>query len=680
MTFSHPEYLYLLFALCIPVIIHLFNFRRHKKMYFSDISRLKNITTHTRKQHKLKHIIVLLLRLFTLLFIIIALSGPIIKEDRSGSVSDSKTIAIYIDNSFSMMAEGNNGRLFEEARKEALRVVELSVDNASFIILTNDNNGNLMRLLGKEAAISEIENLDISAGTKKISQLIDVRNRIMSNNNILIIDSYFFSDFQIKLTDLNNVLPDTLNQYFLVPLKHLVNRNIFIDSLYIDKEITSKNTNKLIVAVTNDSDNDYEKIPLKLSINNQQKAVAGFDIKAGTTKKISLNYSSANSGWQRGVVEVENYPITFDDKLFFSYKLSSSIDILIIGNNNDDEILRKFYSSDDIFSVSEMNFKSIDFGRLNDFDLIILNSIPDISSGLTAQLKEFVNQGGNLLFIPPQSDYTKAISVFFNEMQTGRFVNTDTSDTRVTRLKLSNKIFAESVQKVPVNAELPTIFKHYKYNFPANSNVETLVSLLSGDDFLSKKKIGAGELYILAVGLGKEYGNFTSQLLFSPIMHGIASKRSSSNNLYYILGQDKNIIIPSGNIIPGEKPTILESHQNNQTIIPVQKYGNHELNIQIENLNINSGYYNVIMEDSLISVLAFNYNRIESDMHFYNSDQLNELCLNSPLKYYGVLNPNDPEYTDVINELQKESDFWKLFIIFALFVILIEILILRYWK
>ena len=66
MVFSHPEYLYGFFALLIPIIIHLFNFRRYKKLMFSNIQFLKNITVTTKKQNELKHLLVLLARLLAL--------------------------------------------------------------------------------------------------------------------------------------------------------------------------------------------------------------------------------------------------------------------------------------------------------------------------------------------------------------------------------------------------------------------------------------------------------------------------------------------------------------------------------------------------------------------------------------------------------------------------------------
>ena len=681
MTFLRPEFLYGLFALAIPVIIHLFNFRRHKKLYFSDISRLKNITTHTRKQQKLKHLIVLLLRMLAILFIVLALAGPERKKNNSTANINSNRVALYVDNSFSMMAEGSRGRLFENARQDAHQLVEHSTDNTNFIILSNSNSGHTNRVMDKKMALSELENLAITPESKLLSQVISSRNRIMENSELDNCDTYLFSDFQINSSNIIDLPIDSVNNYYFIPFKHLQNKNIYIDSCsFITPDIMKNKAIGLTVWIKNDSDTDYKKVPLKLMINNQQKAVAGIDIKARASKQVVLNFTVSESGWQHGLIEIEDFPITFDDKMYFAFEVKQNIEILLIGSKNSNNYLRTFYNSDDIFHVSEMNYRSIDFGLLSNFDLVILNSIPNISSGLTNKVKQYINDGGNLLFIPTDEENEKFNSIFLKDMSAGSITSFDTTDTRVIRINLSNNLFSESIEKVPQNANLPIINQHYSYHFPITSGVETLVSLLSGDDFLSKKNIGSGQLYILSVGLNHNYGNFASHLLFAPIMYGIASKSGSLQKLYYTLGRDNNISIKAGNYSFTEAPLSLFSPITQFSVIPNQKFKNSKLNLSLNNINLQNGYYNLMLADSVIAVFAFNYNRDESEMSFYNIDEINALSEKSRIRHFNILNTSDTNYKEVINALQKENNFWKLFIILALSVIFMEILILRFWK
>lgn len=681
MSFLRPEFLYGLFAIAIPIIIHLFNFRRHKKLYFSDITRLKTISTHTRKKQKLKHLIVLALRILTIIFIVIALAGPVTKKDGFHTNSDSRIISICVDNSYSMMSEGQNGRLFESARKDALNIVNQNPDNSNFIVLSNKTDATKLRLLDKEAAISTLEEMAISSNSKKLSQLIATRNRILQKNDFSDTDTYLISDFQSNTTDIGNFPVDSIGNYIFLPSTHLNNKNIYVDSCAIvSPELLTGSIVDINIWIQNDSDTDYEKVPVKLIIDDQQKAVAGIDILAQSRKQLVLSFTASNPGWHYGVIEIEDFPITFDDKLNFAFEIVENIKVLIIGENGNNSYLNNFYLSDDVFSVSEMNYKSIDFNKLSNNDLVILNEIPALSTGVLNQLKEYLNDGGNVLYIPPVEEFKDDVSKFMVSMNAGKLINIDTNSTRVSKLKLSSPLFAESITKVPQNAELPTVNKHYSYVFPANSGVETLVSLLSGDDFLSKKNIGSGQLFLLSIGLNNSFGDFTSQLLFSPIMHGIASKRSSNNKLYYTLGETSNINIPIGNLVAGDTPFTLIQPTGNQEIIPGQKYKNNLLSIELTNIDIQNGYYNLTYMDSVINVIAFNFNRSESEMKFMNKEQIEEICSKSGVRNYQVLDISNPNYKEVINGLQKESDFWKLFIIFALFVVLLEVILLRFWK
>ncbi|MBL0031994.1 MAG: BatA domain-containing protein [Bacteroidetes bacterium] len=78
MQFIYPEFLFALSVLAIPIIIHLFNFRRFKKIYFTNVRFLKEIKQDTQSKSKLKHLLVLLSRLLALTFLVLAFAQPFI--------------------------------------------------------------------------------------------------------------------------------------------------------------------------------------------------------------------------------------------------------------------------------------------------------------------------------------------------------------------------------------------------------------------------------------------------------------------------------------------------------------------------------------------------------------------------------------------------------------------------
>ena len=135
-------------------------------------------------------------------------------------------------------------------------------------------------------------------------------------------DFYFFDAGQFPV--------DSLGNYVFIPLNHLQKRNIYIDSCWIEKPVVLPNKSaQLKIRLKNASDSNLEKIPLKVFINEQQKAVAGVDLKAKGEEIVAVNFTLQKPGWQKGLVQIEDYPINFDDKLFFTFRVSNKIKILM---------------------------------------------------------------------------------------------------------------------------------------------------------------------------------------------------------------------------------------------------------------------------------------------------------------------------------------------------------------
>ena len=63
MLFANPVFLIALTALGIPVIIHLYNFRRYKKIYFTNVRFIAEIKQESKNRSQLKHLLILLMRL-----------------------------------------------------------------------------------------------------------------------------------------------------------------------------------------------------------------------------------------------------------------------------------------------------------------------------------------------------------------------------------------------------------------------------------------------------------------------------------------------------------------------------------------------------------------------------------------------------------------------------------------
>ena len=137
MSFLYPTFLYALAAVAIPIIIHLFNFQRYKTVLFTNVRFLKEVKQQTKQQAQLKHLLVLLARILFIVFLVLAFAKPFIPvtEQASGT---GNAVSIFLDNSLSMDATNEDGRLFDQARNSVAEIVAAYKPTDRFQLLTND--------------------------------------------------------------------------------------------------------------------------------------------------------------------------------------------------------------------------------------------------------------------------------------------------------------------------------------------------------------------------------------------------------------------------------------------------------------------------------------------------------------------------------------------------------------
>ena len=140
MKFLFPTFLFALFTIAIPILIHLFNFRRYKTVYFSNVGFLKNIKKESKKKSKIKQLLLLIARILTIIFLVFAFAQPYIPSNKDVQKKANQTVAIYIDNSFSMNALSEQGQLLELARNKAVEIVLAYPAGTKFRLFTNNIN------------------------------------------------------------------------------------------------------------------------------------------------------------------------------------------------------------------------------------------------------------------------------------------------------------------------------------------------------------------------------------------------------------------------------------------------------------------------------------------------------------------------------------------------------------
>ena len=133
MQFKHPELLWALFLLLIPILIHLFQLRRFKKTPFTNVKLIKKVVSESRKSSTLKKWLLLFSRLGLLAGLVIAFAQPF---NASETALKEKENVFYLDNSFSLQTKTENGTLFQNTVQEFIKNIP---EEQKFHLFTNDN-------------------------------------------------------------------------------------------------------------------------------------------------------------------------------------------------------------------------------------------------------------------------------------------------------------------------------------------------------------------------------------------------------------------------------------------------------------------------------------------------------------------------------------------------------------
>src|SRR6218665_3510147 len=683
MSFTYPAFLFALSAIAIPVIIHLFNFRKFKTVYFSNVRFLKEVKQETQAKSKLKHLLVLISRILFIIFLVLAFAQPFIPLENKKVIAGDKAISIFIDNSFSMDAINKNGTLLDEAKKRALEIVSAYKPTDRFQLLTNDFEGKHQRLVNKEEFSELLDEVKISPATRSLSEITSRAFDVLQQSGNKNRTAFILSDFQKSNTDLPQLKNDTSILVHLVPLIAAEKSNVYIDTCWFETPVRQfGKVEKLHVRIKNVSDKVLENNSIKLFINNVQKTPASFNIDKNSETEAVLSFASRESGIQQCRIELNDYPVTFDDKFYFSFEVAKNIPVLCINATGATEspYLGKLFGNDSLFVLKNVNESSIDYSALSVNKLIIVNELKTISSGLGQELKRFMDNGGSVLVFPDAQSDLNSYKEFLLAAKANYFEKLDTANTKVDKINLDHDIYKDVFEKKTfsaTNLDLPKVSSHFTLSKATRSNEEYLLKLQNGDVFLGKYTVGKGKLYVSTVALGSEFSNFAKHAIFVPTMYKIGIYSQSTQPLFYTIGKDE--AIETNHVLSGENVFHVKGI-NNFDIIPEHKVMDSKTEVLIHNQVTDAGNYFLYADKDLVTGISFNFNRKESDLTCYTPDQLSEEITKNNYMNFNILKTNEQALSSTLAEIDQGKKLWKLCVILALLFLALEIVLLRLLK
>ncbi|MBR9846824.1 MAG: hypothetical protein GYB35_12295 [Algicola sp.] len=641
MQFKHPEILYALLLLIIPIIIHLFQLRKFQKVAFTNVQFLKELTIQTRKSSQLKKWLTLITRMLLLACVIIAFAQPYISNSESFNTK-SETV-IYLDNSFSMQAQGSNGTLLNSAIQDIIENID---ENEAVSIFTNDAN---YYNTSVKAIKNDLIQLKHSPDQLSYDAVLLKGKSVFSEDDSSIKNLVLISDFQQK-NELLTIPADSSTNVKLVQLKPNNVSNISIDSLFISKS-TVENL-ELTVRLKNQGD-PIETLPVSLFNDDKLIAKSAVTINDESSTIFTI---PANSVFN-GKITVEDANLQYDNELFFNIDQREAINVLAI-NEADDTFLKKIYTSDE-FDYTSSPFNALNYNSLDDQNLIVLNELKDIPVSLTTALKAFTDNGGTLLIIPSDNSTLNTYNQLFINYNLSGFNALNPQEKKVTTIQYSHPLLANVFDKQIKNFQYPKVNSFYSN---ASSSGASILGFEDGSSFLSQ----SGNVYRFSAALNSENSNFKNSPLIVPVLYNIGKQSLKVPELYYTLGEENTIDIAT----KLQQDDILTLVNGDNSVIPLQQTYTNKVELKTSNYPKSSGIISVKNKERFLKNLSFNFNRNESNLVYSNLNTIENATVSDSI----TTTINDIKSATNVNEL------WKWFVIFALAFLCIEMLILKFLK
>jgi len=671
MNFLYPGFLFSLLAVAIPVLIHLFNFRRFKTVYFSNVQFLKAAKEQNSSWEKLKNLLILACRILAITFLVMAFARPYLSSD-SAATSGLNTIAdIYIDNSYSMETLNKEGTLLDEAKRKAKEIAIGFGPNDRFRLTTNDFEGRHQRLIRYDELLPLIDEIKISTVQRSLQQVLNRQQAGKEKNSNSY--SYILSDFQLHFAGTAALHTDEHTHLSLVRFSANPTANIAVDSIWsLSPAHQPNDAEKFVVQLHNYADEDSRKLNIRLTINNQQKALGTIDIPAGKTVNDTLSFSGLSAGWQKGTVTLKDYPFTFDDQLDFTFKVNTGLNVLQVSGNPSEKYIRALFGADRYFRLNLMSESSIDYSAFSHYPLIVLSDLKSPSSGLAQQLKIYLQNGGTIVIFPDLDVNQADFSIFLNSLSLPG-VHTLNKDTiNVKSIALKSNLFRDVFEKIPEKLDLPKVNRRFIYTQRNQSNSEEIMGLPLNQSFFTRYRSGAGQVYLSATSLSNKDSNLPEHPVFVPLLYKIAFSSIQEQPLYYTLGQHTVLSTSQINLHSGES---LKLAAGNTEIIPELRQTPGKTLLYVADQVKKAGFYELKKTDSLINLYAFNEDRTESDLHYTSAVALEKL--------FGTkkININNAEADSSVAAVKNNNtELWKLCLVLCAVFLAVEVVLIRFFN
>ena len=668
MTFLSPSSLFLLFALAIPIAIHLLNRFNVKYIEFSTIRFLKSLENNAIRNIKFKKLILLLLRLGIIASLVLMLARPVTKGFMPGWISaelESKLLLV-IDNSSSMSSKVNSETLLDIAKEAAKDLSQIFSENTSINIVQTCPPKTLYSGKITDSSIPLIiDQINQTVKYDNIWTLVDSLTKTLQATEP-IKECIILSDFQNNNFP-DNRLSDNWKFYFLNAGK--INNNLSINNLEVVSRI--KVSDQLLKLKTNIKNTGTKKItnsPINLYFeeNRVGQVISEFD--KGLNKEFFFQAYPDKKGVLTGKIKLPNDDYLMDNIWYLTVPILDKINCLIIGSSDEEIEMFKL-----IVDAIDPNRQLIDFDSrklpvvnrlfVDDIDILIIHNPEAFTESAFDELDIYLQEGGGLIWFSGGMEINPSYKKYFSNFNFPNALNLTVSESGLFNVNLTdredNLLSDISVRKL--KNELPECYRYIKHSYKNKHNVH--LELNNGDPLLLDFNRGIGKIFYFTSLMNLSWSDIPLRGIMVPLMYKllILGGTDEINTASITVGDVKWISLGRNEV---RNRWEVKSPSGEMRLV-VPDFSKESLKI----INTDElGIYEIYQDGNYYTAFS---------TYLHSNEIINKQVTNKEIlavlsdEMYRWVNI-DSNFNNVFNEIRQGKSLWKIFLLIALILFLLE--------
>jgi hypothetical protein len=665
MQLLFPSFLFGLITIFIPVIIHLLQLRRPQRVQFTNTEFIKRLELTVARQRRIKQWLVLLTRVLALVALVLAFCQPFIPAQSSADLVTGGTIHVVVDASPSMQVAGeSNENLFQDAVQQAQRLARENGPQARLTLLNSGRS-----TLTSSAFQNKLLQLKLGEEGSGLQKALVAQP---ADGGPL----YVFSDFQKNEvpTAFLSILKST-GEVVLIPERGKQAANVYVDSVWLDDAFVRVRTNvALHVRLRNGGQLDATDCPVKVFLGQQQLAAFRSTIAAGQVVTTVVQVQVADNALVLGRVVTEDAPIRFDNTFYFTLQPSAQIRIVEVGAT---PLVQQVYRNEPVFKYTYSQSETVNYAQLDAANLLVLRELPQIAPGLREALQRFVKRGGSVVIVPSADEKSHAS---YQQLFQGFGIGipqwepiTKAPEWREVSMPSAQEPFFRDVfgarqRQVSMPRAAPVL---------RWTRTDTdILKFGDGDSYLASFKTEAGRVYVFSAPFTAAYSDFANHALFVPVLYRLAMLSYHNDQLpaYSLSQADLKLTVALADT-KGEEAG-LRLVKDSLTLIPEQRMQGSELRLTMPPGLSEPGFYQLQRQNRVITTLAFNQDKRESELAAYSAADLRKL-LGTDYPNVRVLEGEADTAIARYRAEQTGQPLWRYCVLAVLLCLLAEAILLR---